>query len=244
MEESEDQICSKKLNINKLGRKEKQKALFEAFIAYPSYVGYSERLHSLASRVSTTAVLMFQHARRHGWQKALEHIVVVQKEHEAFAKVLDERAPLYQEIPFSTIQKQIKASSWLLLTTGRRYVQTASLMMDYYGTLIADKVSETGGVHLLDAADLKLIEGYYAQLQHYAKSIENYIKPQAITALLQTINFSQQIPADTGEVDTNAFTFASLQAKLLQMGMGTAFDDPDKAAEGFGPIPDLPFAEH
>ncbi|RSK51144.1 hypothetical protein [Hymenobacter rigui] len=241
MEKSEDKKKDKLLYVNKLSQKNRQKVLFEAFIDYPTGFGYRDRIRDMAVRANVKPAIIFQHARRHDWENTLAQVLEAQKQEEAFAQALDSANPLEREIPLSTIANKVKGLSWLLLTTARTYVQATAYMIQYYAARIARVASEAGGFHLLSSEELAEVKGYQIQLQQQAKQLEPYMKPGAITALLSSINFSQQIPDDSSERDTTAFTIASLTAKMRELGMLSAFDNPSRAVQGFTdePLPIL-----
>lgn len=233
--------AAKTLDNSKKNTKERAKILLEAFLSYPSFTPYSERIHDLAARHNSTPILMFQHARRHNWQQHLEAVAEAQKSQEEFARILDEKAPIRQDIPLSQIARQVKDLSFLLLSASRTVVQTALLMIDYYASKIGACIAEAGGIKHLDETASKQVAGWQGQLTFYAKSIEKYLTPQAVTALLASINFSQNIPLDIEGHETSHFTIARLQQQLLQLGMTTAFSNPDKAVAGFyeGELPTI-----
>lgn len=244
MEKPENNLPDKKLNISKLGRKAKLDTMLKAFLAYPYFVGYSERLHSLAARVGTTPVLMFQTARRHKWSQHLERVVAFQKEQEDIARVLDSAAPLQHEVPLSRLARGVKNLSFVLINASQKYVQTASLMIDYYSNRIANTIAEAGGLDHLDSAAATVVQGYQAQLTYYAKAIEGFLKPGAIAALLSQVNFKEQIPNEQQEsIDYAAFTMSELIASARKYGgLPTAFDNPDAAIDPYvGPegLPDI-----
>ncbi|WP_460500560.1 hypothetical protein [Hymenobacter agri] len=233
--------AAKTLDNSKKNTKERAKMLLEAFLSYPSFTPYSARIHDLAARYNSTTVLMFQHARRHNWQQHLEAVAEAQKSQEEFARVLDEKAPIRQDIPLSQLQRQIKDLSFLLLSASRTVVQNALLMIDHYAAKIGACIAEAGGIKHLDETTSKQVAGWQAQLSFYAKSIEKYIAPQAVTALLASINFSQNIPMDIDGIETGHFTIARLQQQLLAMGMSNAHADPDRAVAGHfeGQLPEI-----
>ncbi|RFP65895.1 hypothetical protein D0N36_06745 [Hymenobacter lapidiphilus] len=230
----------KLLSLNKLSQKSRQKLLFDAFIDYPTGFGYSDRLHDMAIRANVKPPLMFQHARRHGFQQLLEQVLEEQRKDEAFAQALDSTNP-QKEVPFSSLVKQVKSLSVLLLGTAQKVVQAAAYQIHYNGSLIARTVSEAGSWGLLNPEQLTRIEGYQTKLAAAAKSIEQYLKPGAIAQLLATVNFSQQIPDDAGEVDSAAFTVAALAFKMRELGLiDPAFANPDRAVAGYTSPEGLP----
>jgi len=111
--------------------------------------------------------------------------------------------------------------------------------VQHYARLIARTTSEAGGFHLLTPEALKRVQGYQSRLQAAAKGLEPYLKPGAVTQLLSAINFSQQLPNDSGGIDHAAFTIDALTAKMRELGLPTAFDAPAKAIEGHGLLPEI-----
>ncbi|MGI4739795.1 MAG: hypothetical protein ACRYG7_31900 [Janthinobacterium lividum] len=230
-----------KLSLSNVGRKDRQKFLFDAMLAYPSYVSYGERIRDLAARVGTTPKMILQTAKRHHWETQLSNIIEAQKTQDAFTKLLDDRAPLTKSIPFSKLADGIKSLSFVALNASLQYVSTTAVLIDFYTKKIAHAVATSGGVTHLDEPTAKQVQSWQAQLAYNTKNIQEYIKPSALASLLGLINFSQQLPTDAGERDDTAFTIDSLYHRLKALGMLSAFDSgqADKAVEGYGPLPEI-----
>lgn len=229
------------IDLNRLNKKEKKQRLFDLLKSYPSYYSYSERLRSLAAQAGIEYKLLLQTARRNGWEAQLATIVAAQKEREEYAARLEATAPLAVDIPVTRIAANVKGLVWTLLTASRRYVDTCCLMLQLYSDRIAARVAEVGGLANLSDADEKQVGSWQAQLNYYGKALAPYMAPGPVSTLLNTIDFTNKLPVNDETVETQHFTIAALQARMLQLGMGSAFDNPQKAIEGFTsePLPIL-----
>jgi hypothetical protein len=239
-----DTNADNKLDLNTLGSisgKEKTVKLFEALVNYPKHIPYADRLRDLSARTGITPKHLQQTARRHDWVKRLQNIVEEQEKQEELGKLLDTaNAPKGStDVPFSMLGKGIKNLSMLALNASLQFVSTTVVLIDYYAKRIAHAVALAGGVSHLDEETAKRVRHWQQELAVCTKSVSEYIKPQALSALLQLINFSQNLPADMGEIDQSAFTMDSLYQKLKELGMMSAFDQPDQAVEGYGPLPNI-----
>jgi len=241
-----DTVADNNLDLNALAGltgREKNEAIFLALINYPQHVPFGERLHDLAARTGISTKILQQTARRHDWVKRLQNIVEERQKQLELGKLLDAaNAPKGStDVPFSTIGKGIKNLSLLALNASLQYVSTTVVLIDYYAKRIAHAVALAGGVSHLDDEQAKRVRHWQTELANTTKSIQEYIKPQALQALLQLINFSQNLPTDTGEIDQSAFTIDSLYQRLKELGMLSAFEPggADRAVEGYGPLPDI-----
>jgi hypothetical protein len=220
-------------NLEEIPRLQRPAVLLEAFLNFPSDTPYGERIKALAAHFKTTEKNVYQTAQRYKWKAQLAAIAEQQRKQEEQARVFDEMSPIRLEVPTSQVVRQIKDLSWLLLSTGQKVVRTATIMIDYYSQLIATKVASVGGLAYLSEADAKQVNQWQNQLNTYAKSIADYLKPGAVASLLELVNFKQNLPANLEGVDPGAFTPARLQATLLEMGLATAF----QIARGESPAP-------
>jgi hypothetical protein len=229
MESNESNI----LDLSGLSAKEKSARLFEVLKGYPIHISYFERLHSISARTGIAPKLLLQTARRNGWEAQLASIVAAQKEREEYAARLEATAPLAVDIPVTRIAANVKGLVWTLLTASRRFIDTACLSLQFYSDRIAAKVSEVGGMAYLSEDDMKQVGAWQAQLNYYAKQLQPYMAPGPIATLLNSIDFTNKLPASDEEVQQNHFTIAALQARMLALGMGTAFSNPVAATNSF-----------
>lgn len=239
MEQEEDN----KLDLSRLGKKDKKQRLFDLLKSYPTHYTYSERIHSLAAHTGISAKLLLQTARRSGWEAQLATIVAAQKEREEYAARLEATAPLAVDIPVTRIAANVKGLAFTLLTASRRYIDTLCLMLAYYSDRIALRIAAAGGLAHLDTTAAKEIGELQAKLSYYAKQLQPYMAPGPLSTLLATIDFTNKLPATDDEVQQHHFTIAALQARMLELGMtsGPAFANPAAATNGFTsePLPIL-----
>jgi hypothetical protein len=221
------------LDLSGLNHKDRKNRLWEIVKAYPSHVPYSERLHQVAAQAGISAKILFQLAKRNQWQALLAIEVAAQKEREAYAASLQATAPLQPEISAMQIAKKVKGLVWTLLGASRRYIDTCCLMLAYYSDKIALRIAAAGGLAQLDATGTKEIAELQAKLGYYAKQLQPYMAPGPISTLLATIDFTSRLPVNDETVETAHFTIAALQTKMLELGMSNAFENPDRAIEGF-----------
>jgi hypothetical protein len=106
-------------------------------------------------------------------------------------------------------------------------------MLSYYSDKIALRIAEAGGLAQLDATAAKEVGELQARLGYYAKQLQPYMAPGPISTLLNTIDFTSRLPVNDETVETTHFTMDRLQAKLLELGMSNAFQNPTAATEGF-----------
>ncbi|MCR5887553.1 DUF5089 domain-containing protein [Hymenobacter sp. J193] len=222
-QENQKKKTKKPAKLTSVPRLQRPSVIKEAFLSFPATTPYVERVKALAIHFKTSEKNIYQTAQRHKFKQQLEAIAITQKQQEELERVLDSAAPIRQEIPSSQLARQIKDVAFVLLTTGQKAVRTASVMIEYYSHLIQSKIASVGGFSYLTEADLKQIQAWQAQVNYYTKSIGEWLKPGAITSLLESINFKQGLPLDLEEIETGHFTPARLQQTLLSMGLPTAF---------------------
>jgi hypothetical protein len=229
------------LNISALPHRARKARLFELVRAFPSHVPYSERLHQIAAQTGISPKILFQLAKRNQWQARLALEVAAEKEREAYAASLQATAPPPVDIPATRIASNVKGIAWTLLSAMKEYINVSVLMLTHYSSKIAMRIAEAGGLAHLDATAAKEISELQAKLSFYAKSLQPYMTPGPVSTLLATIDFSSRLPATDEAIEATHFTVHALQSKLLELGMGSAFDNPRAAIEGFTtePLPIL-----
>jgi hypothetical protein len=165
--------------------------------------------------------------------------VAAEKERQAYADALQAAAPPQVEIPSTRIASSVKGLVWTLLAASRRYVDTCCLMLSYYSDKIALRIAEAGGLAQLDATAAKEVGELQAKLGYYAKQLQPYMAPGPISTLLNTIDFTSRLPVNDETIDATAFTINRLQKTMLEMGMGSAFQNPHAATAAFtnDPLP-------
>jgi len=235
------QADNKQLNLSGLSQKDRKNRLWEIVKAFPTHVPYSERLHQVAAQAGISPKTLFQLAKRNDWQALLIQEVAAEQERQAYADALQAAAPPQVEIPSIRIASSVKGLVWTLLAASRRYVDTCCLMLGYYSDKIALRIAESGGLALLDATAAKEVGDLQAKLGYYAKQLQPYMAPGPISTLLNTIDFTSRLPVNDETIDATAFTMDKLQAKLLELGMGNAFQNPHEATAAFTtePLPIL-----
>jgi hypothetical protein len=233
------QVDNNQLNLNGLSQKDRKNRLWEIVKAFPTHVPYSERLHQVAAQAGISPKTLFQLAKRNDWQALLMQEVAAEKERQAYADALQAAAPPQVEIPSTRIASSVKGLVWTLLAASRRYVDTCCLMLSYYSDKIALRIAEAGGLAQLDATAAKEVGELQAKLGYYAKQLQPYMAPGPISTLLNTIDFTSRLPVNDETIDATAFTINRLQKTMLEMGMGSAFQNPHAATAAFtnDPLP-------
>ena len=235
MEQSEHNT----LNLNGLSRKERNEALFFFVSSFPCHISYSQRINQTAISAGISKKSLLQLARRAGWEAKLKLIVTEQANQEAYARLLDSAAPAAPEVSNLTLAKGIKNLATIGVSTALQHVNTAKVLIDYLAGRINGAVAGAGGVAYMEETTANQVRIWQRQLTSQVKSIQEYIKPTALQALLNLTRFTESLPTDTDTPDSAAFTSEALQRKLQSMGMLSAFQNPAKAIEGYGPLPNI-----
>lgn len=227
------------LDLNGLSRQERSQRLYGLLKAFPTYVSYSQRLNQIAAHTGIAPKILWQLARRSGWQARLAAELATEREQEEYSSHLEATAPRSRQIGASQIASSVRGLAFTLLTASKQYVDSLTQMLHYYSDKIAFRIAEAGGLAHLDTTAAKEIGDLQAKLVFIAKQLQQYMVPSAIATLLSTIDYVA--PLNDEAIQTEHFTIAALQARMLELGMGSAFDNPQKAIEGFttDPLPIL-----
>lgn len=228
------------LDLNGLSRQERSQQLYKLLKAFPTYVSYSQRLNQIAAHTGIAPKILWQLARRSGWQARLAAELATEREQEAYSSHLEATAPRNKEVGAIQIANSVRGTAFTLLTASRRFIDTCSQMLQYYSDSIALKIAQVGGLAFLDATGAKEIAELQGKLSFFAKQLQPYMQPSAIATLLGIIDYTA--PANEEDIETTHFTAHALQKRLLELGMtsGPAFANPEAAITDFIPEEGLP----
>jgi hypothetical protein len=227
-------------NLNGLSHNDRKMRLYHLVKAFPAYVPYSERMHTVAAQTGISPKTLYQLAKRNGWQARLAAEIAAEQERAEYNARLEVAAPRSKEVGAIQIANSIRGTAFTLLTASRRFIDTCCQMLQYYSDLIALKIAQAGGLAFLDAPTAKEIAELQGKLSFYAKQLQPYMQPSAIATLLGIIDYTA--PANEEEIETTHFTAHALQKRLLELGMtsGPAFANPEAALADFIPEEGLP----
>lgn len=196
---------------DRLPAKNKNPTLEAHYLSLPAGLTEKELRAAMIEHFGCTGQQLSEMSHKNGWKGKRESRLALQLQQDDLARVLAENETIRENIPSSQLARQIKDFVWYGTTVAARHLHHNGQMHRYYIDLITRKVVEVGGWQHVDDYTRKEIALLQKRVDQHFNALKDFLRPQALAALLHTINFTDTIPKEIDGVDQEAYTIASLQ---------------------------------